>query len=47
MNNPRNWETIKKYEDIFFDYFEGIGKITEKTLFYFLNDCTFNSSLIE
>ncbi|MDA3928660.1 MAG: 1,4-dihydroxy-2-naphthoyl-CoA synthase [Prolixibacteraceae bacterium] len=24
----RNWETIKEYEDIFFDYFDGIGKIT-------------------
>ena len=24
----RNWETIKEYEDIFFEYFDGIGKIT-------------------
>ncbi len=24
----RNWVTIKKYEDILFDYFEGIGRIT-------------------
>ncbi|MDX9908455.1 MAG: enoyl-CoA hydratase-related protein, partial [Mariniphaga sp.] len=28
MKSTRNWETIKEYEDIFFDYFEGIGKIT-------------------
>lgn len=28
MNTKRNWETIKDYEDIFFDYFDGIGKIT-------------------
>ena len=28
MNTKRNWETIKEYEDIFFDYFDGIGKIT-------------------
>ena len=24
----RNWQTIKKYEDIKFEFFEGIGKIT-------------------
>lgn len=24
----RNWTTIKEYEDILFDFFEGIGKIT-------------------
>jgi naphthoate synthase len=24
----RNWTTIKKYDDILFDFFEGIGKIT-------------------
>ena len=24
----RNWQTIKKYEDILFEYFEGIAKIT-------------------
>lgn len=24
----RNWETIKEYEEILFDYFEGIGRIT-------------------
>ena len=28
MSTKRNWETIKEYEDIFFEYFEGIGKIT-------------------
>ena len=28
MTTNRNWETIKTYEDIFFDYFDGIGKIT-------------------
>src|SRR5690554_4501089 len=28
MSNKRNWQTIKDYEDIFFDYFDGIGKIT-------------------
>lgn len=28
MTVNRNWETIKLYEDIFFDYFDGIGKIT-------------------
>jgi naphthoate synthase len=24
----RNWETLKKYTDIKFEFFEGIGKIT-------------------
>ena len=28
MSTRRQWETIKEYEDIFFDYFDGIGKIT-------------------
>lgn len=28
MRTIRNWETIKKYEDILFNYFEGIAKIT-------------------
>ncbi len=28
MTTQRNWETIKEFTDIFFDYFEGIGKIT-------------------
>ena len=28
MTEKRQWETIKEFEDIFFDYFEGIGKIT-------------------
>ena len=28
MTTKLNWETIKEYEDIFFDYFDGIGKIT-------------------
>ena len=28
METKRNWDSIKDYEDIFFDYFEGIGKIT-------------------
>ena len=27
MSN-RNWTTIKEYEDIRFEFFEGIGKIT-------------------
>lgn len=26
--NLKNWETIKKYEDILFEYFQGIAKIT-------------------
>ena len=26
--NKRQWKTIKKYEDIKFDFFEGIAKIT-------------------
>jgi naphthoate synthase len=28
MTTQRTWTTIKTYEDILFDYFEGIGKIT-------------------
>jgi naphthoate synthase len=28
MTPQRTWTTIKTYEDILFDYFEGIGKIT-------------------
>lgn len=28
MSTKRQWETIKEYEDIFFDYYDGIGKIT-------------------
>lgn len=28
MAIQREWRTIKKYEDILFDYFEGIGRIT-------------------
>jgi naphthoate synthase len=28
MSMTRNWETIKTYEDILFDYFEGIARIT-------------------
>ncbi len=28
MSTTRKWESVKTYEDIFFDYFEGIGKIT-------------------
>lgn len=28
MAVQREWRTIKKYEDILFDYFEGIGRIT-------------------
>lgn len=28
MSTTRQWETIKEYEEIFFDYFEGIGRIT-------------------
>lgn len=28
MSTKRQWETIKEYEDIFFDYYNGIGKIT-------------------
>lgn len=28
MSTVRNWETIKEYEDILFEYFEGIAKIT-------------------
>jgi len=28
MTTKRTWETIKEYEDIFFEYFDGIGKIT-------------------
>ena len=28
MSAKRPWETIKEYEEILFDYFEGIGRIT-------------------
>ncbi|GEM_PF-103647 len=28
MSINRQWQTIREYEDIFFDYFDGIGKIT-------------------
>lgn len=28
MSTTRTWETIKQYEEILFDYFEGIGRIT-------------------
>jgi len=28
MTQIREWQTIREYEDIFFDYFDGIGKIT-------------------
>ncbi|MDD4191794.1 MAG: 1,4-dihydroxy-2-naphthoyl-CoA synthase [Mangrovibacterium sp.] len=28
MDTNRTWETLKKYEDILFGYYEGIGKIT-------------------
>lgn len=28
MSASRNWKTIKVYEEILFDYFEGIGRIT-------------------
>jgi len=28
MSATRTWETIKQYEEILFDYFEGIGRIT-------------------
>ncbi|HET9571925.1 MAG TPA: 1,4-dihydroxy-2-naphthoyl-CoA synthase [Bacteroidales bacterium] len=28
MSVERDWKTIKEYEDILFDYFEGIGRIT-------------------
>ena len=28
MSTVRNWETIKEYEDILFEFFEGIAKIT-------------------
>jgi naphthoate synthase len=28
MSTKRTWETIKQYEEILFDYFEGIGRIT-------------------
>ena len=26
--NPRQWSSVKEYEDITFEYFEGIGKVT-------------------
>jgi naphthoate synthase len=28
MNQQRNWKTLKSYEDILFDFFEGIARIT-------------------
>lgn len=28
MSTTRTWETIKQYEEILFDFFEGIGRIT-------------------
>ena len=28
MTTKRTWEILKEYEDIFFEYFDGIGKIT-------------------
>ncbi len=28
MGTQRNWQTIKEYEEIFFEFFEGIAKIT-------------------
>ncbi|MDP4276300.1 MAG: 1,4-dihydroxy-2-naphthoyl-CoA synthase [Bacteroidota bacterium] len=28
MSEKRNWKTIKEYEDILFDFFEGIARIT-------------------
>ena len=28
MTTKRNWETIKEYEDILFDYYNGIARIT-------------------
>lgn len=28
MDNKRDWKTIKKYNDILFDYYNGIGRIT-------------------
>ena len=28
MSQTRNWTTIKEYEDILFEFFEGIGKIS-------------------
>ncbi|MEC7114916.1 MAG: enoyl-CoA hydratase-related protein, partial [Bacteroidota bacterium] len=28
MSNTRNWEVIKAYEDIHFEFFEGIARIT-------------------
>nr|WP_320017227.1 1,4-dihydroxy-2-naphthoyl-CoA synthase [uncultured Desulfobacter sp.] len=28
MTTKRQWETIKEFEDIFFEHYEGIGKIT-------------------
>lgn len=28
MTNKREWQTIKKYDEILFEYFEGIAKIT-------------------
>ena len=28
MSTSREWQTIREYKDIFFDFFDGIGKIT-------------------
>ena len=28
MSSTRNWEVIKAYEDIHFEFFEGIARIT-------------------
>ena len=28
MSKKRNWKQIKKYEDILFEYWQGIAKIT-------------------
>ena len=28
MSTNRNWSTIKEYEDILFDFYNGIGRIT-------------------
>ena len=28
MSTERKWETIKEYEDILFDYYNGIARIT-------------------
>ena len=28
MSTPRKWTTIREYEDILFDYYNGIARIT-------------------